>query len=137
MRKINYIAIHCTATPQNTTIDSILNYWRKNLGWKSPGYHFIIEANGNISNLLPIKEISNGVAGYNSQTINIAYIGGFNGNKPIDNRTREQKKSLEELIIKLHIDFPNAKIQGHRDFPNVKKDCPSFDVEKWLNEIGI
>jgi hypothetical protein len=41
MRNIKYIAVHCTATPQTTSIDSIKNYWKTNLGWKMPGYHFI------------------------------------------------------------------------------------------------
>ena len=25
-------------------------------------------------------------------------------------------------------DYPNAKVVGHRDFPNVKKECPCLDV---------
>jgi N-acetylmuramoyl-L-alanine amidase len=137
MRKIEYIAIHCTATSQDATIESIQNFWKKVKGWKSPGYHFIIKPNGEVVNLLPIEEVSNGVQGFNSQTINIAYIGGVDGElNPIDNRTPEQIESMLKKINELKVDFPNAIIQGHRDFPNVKKDCPSFNVKKWLNHEG-
>ena len=30
-----------------------------------------------------------------------------------------------------------SEIVGHRDLPGVTKACPSFDVRKWLREIGI
>ena len=28
--------------------------------------------------------------------------------------------------------YPNAIIQGHRDFDGVRKSCPRFDVKEWL-----
>ena len=131
MRNINYIAIHCTATQPEASIASIQNYWKNNLGWKNPGYHYIIDHFGNIVNLLPIELVSNGVQGYNSQTINISYVGGIDkSGKPKDTRTEAQKQSILKLLKELRIKFPKAKIQGHRDFPNVKKACPSFDAKK-------
>lgn len=130
MRTINYIVIHCTATPQNTTVESIQKYWREILKWHAPGYHYIIKPLGEVVQLLPIEQISNGVAGYNSQCINIAYIGGVDAKgKPIDNRTIVQKEMLVKLLKQLKQQYPNAIIQGHRDFPNVKKACPSFDAK--------
>ena len=84
MRNIKYIAVHCTATPQTTSIDSIMNFWKTNLGWKMPGYHFIIKPDGEVAKLLSVDKVSNGVRGFNSETINIAYIGGIDKNgKPI------------------------------------------------------
>ncbi len=131
MRKIEYIAVHCTATQPNTAIKAIQDYWKNHLGWKNPGYHYVIKADGEIVNLLPITEVSNGVKGYNHNTINISYIGGVdNDNKPKDTRTPEQKKTLLLLLSQLKKEFPNATIQGHRDFPGVKKACPSFDAKK-------
>lgn len=32
------------------------------------------------------------------------------------------------LLRKLRRLFPDAEIKGHRDLPNVKKDCPCFDA---------
>lgn len=130
MRKIEYIAVHCTATAQTATVSSIQNYWRENLGWKMPGYHFIVKPDGEIVQLLDISQVSNGVKGWNSKTINISYIGGIDKNgKAIDNRTDAQKKALLEKLKELKRLFPSAKIQGHRDFPKVAKACPSFDAK--------
>lgn len=131
MRDIKYIAVHCTATSQKTSISAIQSYWRNQLGWKMPGYHFIILPNGTAVQLLPIEEVSNGVKGFNSVLINIAYLGGVDAkNNPLDNRTPQQKATLLELLKKYKKQFPKAIIQGHRDFPNVKKACPSFDAKK-------
>lgn len=131
MRTIKYITIHCSATPQTTTVESIKHYWKTQLKWKMPGYHFIIKADGEVIQLLDIKEVSNGVKGYNSETINVCYIGGIDRQgKPMDNRTIQQKQSLVTLLRRLKKQFPTAIIQGHRDFPNVKKACPSFDAKR-------
>ena len=51
MRDILYLVVHCTATPHETTIASIKRHWKEVLGWKSVGYHKIIQANGNIETL--------------------------------------------------------------------------------------
>ena len=97
MRKINYLVLHCTATPQNTTVESIQRYWREDLKWKNPGYHWIIKADGHAVNLLPIEEVSNGVAGHNSDSIHISYIGGIDSKgKAVDNRTAAQIKTQKE-----------------------------------------
>ena len=138
MREINYLVLHCSATQPDAKIESIQNYWRKNLGWKSPGYHYVIKADGEIVPLLSIDKVSNGVAGYNSQIINISYIGGIDKTgKPKDTRTEEQKYSILKLLKDLKKRFPSAKIQGHRDFPKVAKACPSFHVKQWLNELNF
>lgn len=130
MRAIKYIAVHCTATQPDATVSAIQNYWKKHLGWKNPGYHFIVKADGEIVQLLPIEQVSNGVAGFNTQIINISYIGGVDAKgNPKDTRTDAQKSSLLLKLKELKKQFPNAKIQGHRDFPNVKKACPSFDAK--------
>lgn len=132
MRTIKYIAVHCTATPQSATIDSIRNYWKNVLKWKQPGYHYIVKPDGSVVNLLDIDKISNGVKGYNHETINISYIGGIDeaSGNPKDTRTDAQKVAIKNLLIQLRAKFPHAIIQGHRDFPNVKKACPSFDAKK-------
>lgn len=138
MRKITHIVLHCTAGPQNQPVEVIKNYWKNVLGWKSPGYHFIILADGTIVSVHPIELPSNGVAGHNSNSIHISYTGGVDSKfKAIDNRTDAQKQSQIKLLKELRIKFPYAKIVGHRDFPGVKKSCPSFDVKSWLDCVGI
>jgi N-acetylmuramoyl-L-alanine amidase len=96
-----------------------------------PGYHFIIKADGEIVQLLDIATPSNGVAGYNSQIINVCYIGGVDTHGlPKDTRTEAQKESLITCLTRLKKLFPSATIQGHRNFPKVNKACPSFDAKK-------
>ena len=56
---------------------------------------------------------------------------------PADTRTLAQKVTMEELLHSLCLDDPNAEILGHRDLPNVRKDCPCFDVRDWLEDIDF
>ena len=129
MRKVNNIVIHCTATPQSAKPQSIINYWKKNLGWKSPGYHRLIEADGTIHELSNFEFPTNGVAGHNADSIHISYIGGVDSkNIPLDNRTVEQRCAILHCIEEARKLYPNARILGHRDFPKVAKSCPSFDA---------
>lgn len=134
MREIKYIVLHCTAGPQTQTIEAIQAYWKNSLGWKSPGYHYLIKADGTAVNLQPVEKLSNGVAGYNANAIHISYIGGVDKYlRPFDNRTDAQKQTQIQLIRKFKVMFPKAVVCGHRDFPGVKKACPSFDVKSWIN----
>ena len=137
MREIKYIVLHCTATPQNTTVESIKKYWKEVMKWNSPGYHRIILPTGVVVELQDYSKPTNGVAGYNSNSIHISYIGGVDEKgKAVDNRTVQQKNSMYNLVIELKKKYPNAQVLGHRDFPNVKKDCPSFDVKTWLKSMS-
>lgn len=158
MRKIDFIVLHCTAGPQTQTVQSILNYWKNDLGWKTPGYHYLIKPDGEAVNLVPIEKPSNGVAGHNSNSIHISFIGGVQTShndpvnaygRPIDNRTPEQKNTMKALVEKFSAMFPSAVIQGHRDFsPDKNRDglitpdewiktCPSFSAKAWLKEIDF
>lgn len=136
MRKINNLVLHCTATPQSATVESIQRHWRVVNKWKNPGYHFLILPDGTVVELLSIDKVSNGVAGHNSDSIHISYIGGVDKKgKAIDNRTDLQKAAQIKILKDLKKKFPDAVICGHRDFPGVKKECPSFDVKSWWSGV--
>lgn len=131
MRTITHLTVHCTATPQTTTVASIQRHWKDVLKWKSSGYHVIIEASGKIVRLAPDSAVCNGVAGHNSNSLHVSYIGGVDASgKAKDTRTFAQKSSLYTVLLEWKKLYPNAVILGHRDFPNVRKDCPSFDAKK-------
>lgn len=135
MRAIRNLVIHCTATSQKTKVPAIQRFW-KTLGWQRPGYHLIINPDGSVIRLAEDAEVANGVAGHNQNSIHISYIGGVNrANQPIDNRTDAQKNTLVRLIKEYQSKYPNIVVLGHRDFPNVKKACPSFDVKTWMKTI--
>lgn len=132
MRDIKYIVLHCTATSQDATVENIKKYWKERLKWKSVGYHYIIDKHGVINQLADDSKMVNGVRGYNSVSLHISYIGG----KDADDRTHLQKEAQRVLVKMLKNKYPDAIIQGHRDFDGVKKSCPNFDVKKWLKSFG-
>lgn len=143
MRTIRRIFVHCTATSQNVTVRRIQQSWRS-IGWKNPGYHYIIDANGVTTQLLDESRCANGVKGYNADSIHVAYIGGIDyirgKMKAADTRTEAQKDSLRLLLTDLKKRYPNAQILGHRDISPDKnhngkvdpweriKECPCFDA---------
>ena len=135
MRDIKYIVIHCTATQPNTKKEAILSYWKNTLKWKTVGYHRLIDANGVIHELAKYEQTTNGVKGYNSESIHFSYIGGIDeSGRPKDTRTLKQKESLLYLVKQAKKQFPNAIVQGHRDF-GANKACPSFDAKNEYKAI--
>lgn len=134
IRGVKRVVFHCTATNQSATVSAISNYWKNQLGWKNPGYHIIIKPNGEWTQLQDFNRLANGVAGLNSESIHISYIGGIDSrNKPIDNRTDEQKEVLSYIYETFSNKFPNLVFNGHYEFS--RKACPSFDVPAWIGEI--
>lgn len=144
-RKINRIIWHCTATSQTATVQSILNYFKNVKKWRSPGYHYMVSPDGTVSMTHHPSKVSNGVRGYNSDSINCSYIGG----KHTDDRTPQQKVAMAKLTRKLLRDVGDVPVVGHRDMSPDKngdgiitsnewvKRCPSFDVKQWLKDEGI
>jgi N-acetylmuramoyl-L-alanine amidase len=144
-RVIKYLVVHCTATPPEATIESIQKYWRDELKWENPGYHYIIKRSGEIVQLNDEDNISNGVAGNNAHSIHISCIGGIDKDRnPVDNRTLAQIHALFNKLVALSERYPEATILGHRDFSPDKnndgiienyewiKSCPGYDVREWL-----
>lgn len=77
------------------------------------------------------------VEGFNSTSVGVCLVGGVaeDGTTPQDNFTKDQYMSLLVLLKGLQKMYPEAEILGHRDFPGVKKACPSFDVRKWWDKV--
>jgi N-acetylmuramoyl-L-alanine amidase len=134
IRNIKKIVVHCTATPITATLESIKNYWKTVRKWgDTPGYHYLIKRDGEVENLLSEDKVSYGAYGHNMESIHIAYIGGIDAaGNPADNRTISQLDSMYYLIAGLLLKYPKSEPCGHRDFPNVKKACPCFDVKSWF-----
>lgn len=132
MRSIKRLIVHCTAGSQR---QSIADLWAefKRKGWKYPGYHYVIGVDGKITQMLEDGKVSNGVQGFNSTAINVAYIGGIDGNgKGVDNRTDEQKKALMQLLKRLKKLYPEAEICGHRDLSPDRNGDGRIDRTEWL-----
>lgn len=142
MGKLKYIVIHCTDTQEcrEVTKQDIEQWHIKERGWSRVGYSDLIHIDGFLENLIPFNqddtvdpwEVSNGARGYNSVSRHICYVGGYNGQ---DTRTPEQKDCLLDYVRYMIRRYPDVKIVGHNELST--KDCPSFDVQKWLRENNI
>lgn len=140
MRKIERIFVHCTASSQTWGVGELSAEFKRK-GWKNPGYHYVVTSDGRIHQMLDDSKVSNGVKGYNSTSVNVAYVGGIDAKgKAVDNRTAAQKKALVDLLRILRKRYPKARILGHRDIsPDQNgngrvdqweriKECPCFDA---------
>ena len=140
MRTIENIFVHCTATPQHTTIEQLQSAFRRR-GWSAPGYHYVICPTGRIVKLLDDLFIANGVAGHNEHAVHVAYIGGIDSEgRAVDNRTYAQRNALQTQLRVLLTRYPGARIFPHRDIsPDSNRNgrvdawerikaCPCFDA---------
>lgn len=152
MAGLKRLVLHCTATAEGREVTSgEIRAWHTNpvskggRGWKQVGYTDLIHLDGQIERLVDNNEdanvdpweITNGVAGYNSTSRHVVYAGGLarNGKTPKDTRTKEQREAMESYVRDFHRRFPKVRIVGHNEL--TAKDCPCFDVQKWLVTIGI
>ena len=150
-RKLKYLIIHCTATPEGRAVTSAqIRQWHtspppQGRGWKQVGYSDMIHTNGMLENLVPYNnddivdswEVTNGASGINSISRHVVYVGGMTSDNkdPKDTRTREQLLAMTNYIKQVVARYPDIEIAGHNQF--AAKACPSFDVPLWLRGIGI
>lgn len=135
-RRIEEIIVHCTATPEGRPVSvSTIRGWHIGQGWRDIGYHWVVLLDGTIAPGRPESQVGSHVAGHNSGTLGVVYVGGVgaDGKTPKDTRTPAQKAALIELCRALIQRYPAIrKISGHREY--AAKACPSFDVRK--DELG-
>ena len=148
MAELKFLVLHCTATPEGRPVTSAeIRRWhtdpvsRGGRGWKQVGYTDMIHLDGKVERLVQNNEdanvdpweITNGAKGYNSTSRHVVYVGGVarDGKTP----TLKQLKAMEAYVKDFHRRFPAVKIIGHNEL--AAKACPSFDVKKWLKQIGI
>jgi N-acetylmuramoyl-L-alanine amidase len=141
-RKITYIVVHSTATPEGKdyTVADIRKMHKAN-GWSDIGYHYVIYRDGTLHEGRDVNISGGHARGYNSNSIGIVYIGGTSATekdkqghlKAKDTRTHEQKATLLRLLKDLRKLYPNAKIVGHRDLNATA--CPSFDAKSEYKDI--
>lgn len=148
--EVKYIVVHCAATsPDMDTDIADIDRWHRQRGFAKVGYHYFIKRGGLIQHgrsveehgvhlFEPDFEPGAHVEDYNMMSIGICMAGGINRRGAAENNfTAAQFASLTNLLMQLREWFPNAVIQGHRDFPGVTKACPSFDVKSWCKSNFI
>lgn len=152
MAELKYLVIHCTATPEGREVTAAdIRRWhtsplsRGGRGWRQVGYTDIIHLDGKVERLVGNNEdanvdpweVTNGAKGYNFVSRHIVYSGGMTRDmtKAKDTRTQAQRDAMRDYVIDFHRRFPGVRIVGHNEL--AAKECPSFNVQKWLRQIGI
>ena len=151
MGRLKYLVIHCTATPEGREVSAAdIRRWHTSpvsaggRGWKQVGYTDLVHLDGTVERLVDNNEdawvdnweITNGAAGYNSVSRHVVYAGGCDRSmKPKDTRTAAQRTALERYVKDFHRRSPDVRIVGHNEL--AAKACPGFDVQAWLESIGI
>lgn len=135
-----FIVVHCSATQAKADIGAAdIDRWHRGQGWQTIGYHYVIRRNGTIEEGREEDKIGSHVQNHNADSIGICMVGGVaaDGKTAENNFTQEQFASLKQLVARLKTKYPRAVVQGHRDFPNVNKACPSFEVKDWAKENNL
>ena len=130
MRSINLIVIHCSATrcDRPFTVTDLIACHQARFGFTA--YHYYITRDGQMYQTRHENLAGAHAKHYNQHSIGICYEGGLDTHgRPADTRTPEQKQALVALLRSLKEDYPDATILGHRDLPNVRKDCPCFNAK--------
>lgn len=146
--KLKYLVIHCTATPEGREVTKAdIEQWHLvGRGWSRVGYSDLIQLDGTLVNLQEFNqddqvdpwELTNGAKGYNSKARHVVYAGGCENKAGLpakDTRTKAQLKALETYVKFMVLRHPDIKVIGHNQI--AAKDCPSFHVPSWLQQIGI
>lgn len=140
MRRIRLIVIHCSASQDGRakSMERLVEE-HKARGFRTIGYHYIIEPSGlRLVGRLE-SEIGAHVEGHNAESIGVCVIG-------TKKFTRPAWLKLRDTVRELQIKYPKAVVCGHRDLsPDLDKDgkiepnewtklCPSFDVATWMSK---
>jgi N-acetyl-anhydromuramyl-L-alanine amidase AmpD len=135
---IKFLTIHCAATPEGRNVKAeTVEAWDV-ARFNQPSYHWIVELDGHCHRSLQDDVRGAHTGGHNTGNIGICYVGGCDkGMHAKDTRTPQQRAALLQLVTDYQAKYPGITIRGHRDWPGVKKDCPSFDVRSWLVSEGL
>lgn len=139
-----HLVVHCAQTNADEDFDvEDVREWHtlkppKGNGWIDVGYHGVIKRDGTFEQGRPWWAVGSHVKDWNHCSEGICLIGGCDkeGNEE-NNFTDAQWATLERVLRERLEVHPKAQVLGHRDFPDVDKYCPSFDVKPWwegLNE---
>ncbi len=132
MAKINKVTIHITATPKETTVETIRKFHIVQ-GWSDCGYHWLVDYKGIIHAGRPETKTGAHVAGHNTGNIGISYISRGSDIEPDAPYgkflTNKQARSLEWKVadILFRYKLETDAVYGHNDF-DMGKACPCFKV---------
>lgn len=134
-RKTTEIILHCCASKNDCTVETIHNMHIKERGWKGIAYNFLIRFNGDIYKGRGEEYEGGHTINHNSNSIGIVTTGGLDSNgKAKDTRTKEQKESLYELVDYLlkKYNLRITDVHCHNEYAN--KQCPCYSITQFRDE---
>lgn len=76
-RKINYIIVHCTATPEGRWVtNEEITRWHRARGFRTIGYHYVVYLDGTVHAGRPENEAGAHCLGRNADSVGVCYVGG-------------------------------------------------------------
>ena len=153
MSKLQYLVLHCTATPEGREVSKqdIIDWHIKGRGWSVVGYRDLIQLDGTIVNLVKFDqddqvdpwEVTNGALGYNGKSHHVVYSGGCAKTKPEgakylpakDTRTPAQKAALSIYVKYMIARHPDIKVIGHNQIS--LRPALVLMLPCWLQSIGV
>ncbi len=118
---ITSLARHHSATPTGDW-KHFWSYWQTK-GWGTGGYNEIILRDGTVQLCYDPNEITNGIAGHNSNTYHICVVG--NGSF-----TEAQERVWEEraLLAIKRFGLSVRDVKGHKEYTGASTACPGIDM---------
>ena len=141
MRPLTEIIVHCSATRAEwmagsgtqAKVDEITRWHVQDRGWRTIGYHYLIDRDGTLAAGRPLEQVGAHVQGKNTGTIGVCLIGGHGSSEKdafADHFTPAQEKMLRKVIADLIRKHPTIKkVSGHNQW--AAKACPGFNVPAW------
>jgi len=119
---------HLHTAPKTEAIDWY-GYKTHGRAWSDTGYHWIVRKDGRVEPGRPESRSGAHVAGHNSHTIGIVWVG---RSAPTDN----QRKSLIQLVEdKLEeYNLQKGDVVGHCELDS-KKTCPNIDMDTFRKDL--
>ena len=121
---ITTIAWHYSAVARSVRkfITGHEEYWKNTLGWDRGGYHFYIDADGNIYQNYDYERITWGVYNNNGYVVHISVEAG-NGNDYSPEQVAAREWLTRKIMADLNISASNVK--GHNEIYN-NSSCPGY-----------
>lgn len=135
---LNELMIHCTATRPDWMFPSTINQqiaeitkWHQARGWKTIGYHYVINRRGEVGKGRALSVIGAGCEGHNAGVAHVSLLGGH-GSAATDpfsrNYTDKQMEALREVYKEIASLTNITKVSGHNQY--AAKACPGFTVDQ-------
>ena len=123
---IQLLVIHHSATPGNTTPESVARYHVDHWNWAGIGYHFFIAADGTIYQTNELETVSSHAASANDVGVGICFAGNFTEESPPPAQVAAGAHLVAWLLQELHLS--TSAVEGHRELMSTA--CPG---DQWLS----